>query len=610
MADNVHYSHKRNFTAGEISDILSEKLDFERYINGCHELLNMVVLPQGPATRREGFEFLYDLTLLLDGAVNEVRPRAIPFVFNRYQAYVLIFFKHTGTGNTRVAFATRNGLVDSATPGVPYIFEFTGELDIEEFDYVQSNDVIKIVQPNRILIDFARVSENEWTATEMPDAKIPPTGVTGSDWSAPDNWPTKVGFFEQRLVLASTKARPQTLWFSRGGDFEDFIIGSAAADDPVALTFNSGTQNKIEWLSTARVLLVGTLGDEWDVSGKGLEPLSFKSFRMVRHTQQGSEDIKPLMVGPVTIFVEHLGRTVSQLGYDFATDSYDTVDLSVLAPHLTKRNKIVDWTYQKTPDGIIWSVRDDGVALGLTIKREHNIVGWHRHTTDGKFLDFGAIPGDFENDVFTVVEREVNGEVKWYIEVKAEEFVEDDAKYGRFLDSHLIYDGEGVQSLSGLDHLEGKIVSILANGRPIPDQTVIDGEITFGNNVFDYIVVGLPFVSRVVSTQPSFSMPDGLTHHRQADTISAVVAVKDSAGFWVGARDANNDDNIVYIPEVDPTRNDTESARLITRPVFIDLQEVSGNPEVALVQKVVVQQSLPLPLTVLGITEIFYFSEG
>lgn len=607
MANDKYYVNKRNFTAGELGDILNEKIAFERYINGCHELLNMVAVPQGPATRRSGFGFLYDLTTLLDGEVNDVRPRAIPFVYNRNQAYVLVFFKHTGTGNTRVAFVTRDGLVESATPGIPYVFEFTGALDIDEMDYVQSNDVLKIVQPKRIPINFSRISETpfEWTATEIPSAKLP-TGPTG--WGA-DNWPTKVGYFEQRLVMAATGLRPQTLWFSRSADFDDFLIAVAGADDPVALTLNSGTQNAIEWLSTARVLLIGTLGDEWDVSGKGQEPLSFESFKMVRHTQQGSEGIKPIMVGPVTIFVEHLGRTVSQMGYDFATDSYDTIDLSILAPHLTKRNKIVDWSYQKTPNGVVWSVRDDGVGLGLTMKREHNVIGWHRHITDGSFLDFACIPGDYENDLFAIVEREIEGVKKWYVEVKAPEFVEKDAKYGRFLDSFLVYDGSPVSQLSGLGHLEGKTVSVLANGRPYPDQVVVDGEISFDQD-FDYLVVGLSYVSRLISTEPNFTVSDGFTHHRLADSVTAVVSVKDSAGMWIGVQDATGSIKKVYSPERLSTQGDDTSARLVTGDTTIDLPETSPNPDIAIISRVVVEQSLPLPLTVLAITETFYFSEA
>lgn len=605
MANDLFYTHKRNFTAGELGSIVDEKLDFPRYINGCHELLNMVAKPQGPATRREGLEYLYDLTTLLGGVVNDVKPLAIPFVYSRTQAYVLVFFKHTGTSLTRVAFVTRDGLVETSVgSGVPYVFEFTGVMDIEEMDYAQSNDVLKIVQSGRKPVDFARTAHATWTATE-----ISATLLT-TDWTTTSDWPTRVGFFEQRIVMAANSARPQTLWFSRSGDFEDFVLAVSTDADPLALTLNSGSQNAIEWLVTARVLLIGTLGDEWAMSGKGSEPLSFESFSMVRHTQQGSENIKPIMIGPSVIFVEHLGRTVSQLEYNYTTDSYGTIDLSILAPHLTKRNKIIDWAYQKTPDGVIWSVRDDGVALGLTMKREHNVIGWHRHITDGSFLSFAAIPGDYETDLFAVVSRTIGGVTKWYIEVKSSEFVSDDASDCKFLDSYLEYDDSTtpISTVNGLSHLEGKTVSILADGRPHPDREVDSGSVTLDNE-YTHIVVGLPYTSRVTSTPPLVKTDEGYSHGRSVDTIEAFVSIKDSAGFVVGLKDADNDEVRTVITTQNPDDEDGEPANLVTRIIDVDIPCIQPDIDASRIQRIFIEQTQPLPLTVLGIVEKVYLSE-
>jgi len=605
MARKNFRLNKRNFTAGEVSDILSEKVDFSRYTNGCHELLNMTALPQGPATRRSGTKFLYDLTSLLGGAVTNVKPKLIPFVFSKTQSYALLFFKHNN-GKTRMCLVTREGLVESTTPGVPYVLEFTS-LDIETFDYSQMNDVVKIVQPTKIPLDLKRLAHNNWTATDIVFTDMP-TGATG--WQDPDCWPRKVGFYEQRICFASTKLRPQTLWYSKSAEFENFGVSSpVVASDAVTLTFNSGSQNSIEWINTARQLLVGTLGDEWTVSGKGLEPLSFQSFSMNRHTRQGSESMKPLMVGPVTIFVEQLGKTVNQFGYDYATDSYDVVDLTVLAPHLTEENKIVDWTYQKTPHGIIWAVRDDGILIALTMKREHNVVGWHRHTTDGKFLAVTATPGTTETDLFCVVERTIGGVTKWYVEVKAPQFVGSSAINGRFLDCFKDYSGAAIQTVNGLEHLEGKTVSILAGGRPHPSRVVTSGSITL-DRAFTDIVVGLPFTSRLSPTPGVVTMEDGMSKGLIARIHAAVVAVKNSSGFEVGVEDANGEKRMVYIPQMDASVPDTDPIPLRTKNIKVDLPESSNDPDAVRSQHIVVEQSLPLPLTVLGLTEYIYYTEA
>lgn len=599
--------HKRNFTAGEVDEILNEKVDFPRYINGCHELLNMVVYPQGPVSRRSGLEFVYELNLL--GVDIAVKPRMEPFVFSKNQSYALVFFKHT-TGTTRVCFLTDTGLVESTTPGVPYVYEFTGTMDFTEFDYAQSNDVIYIAQAGRTIVKFTRTAHNSWAATE-PTYTDMPTGAAG--WSAPDNWPTKVGFYEQRIGYAATKNRPQTIWFSESGEFETMTAGTAASD-ALTLTFNSGTQNSIEWMIPSRALMVGTLGDEWTVSGKGLEPLSFESFSMIRHTTQGSETIKPILIGPVVIFVERLGKVVNQFKFNYATDSYDVTDLSILAPHLTDNNKITGWAYQKTPNGVIWAIRDDGIGLGLTLKREHNVVGWHRHVTDGKFLDFCCTPGNTETDLFACVERTVGGSTKWYLEVKKPQFTGNDPKYCSYLDSHKVYEGDYAETLLGLDHLEGREVSILVNGKMYPTTPVVSGgAITLASGTMDAtdnrVVVGLPFTSRVVPTPGIVPHDDGASSGRFHEIFGCNVSVYKSSGFYIGIQDMYKRESLRYTSFWKHSQDPTQATPLYTGYKWVKLPDTSADPQAAGIRRVVMEQRSALPMTILGLIDYVYTPE-
>ena len=92
------------------------------------------------------------------------------------------------------------------------------------------------------------------------------------------------------------------------------------------------------------------------------------------------------------------------------------------AQNLLEAGRIVDWTYAKAPDSIVWAVRDDGVLLGLTFQAEHQIAAWHKHTTQGKFKNVCAIPNGFEDALFAVVER--NGEL--YLERAASRYLSGD----------------------------------------------------------------------------------------------------------------------------------------------------------------------------------------
>lgn len=91
---NVIYTTKYSFSAGEVSELTLDRLDLERTKKmGCKLLRNMIVLPQGPVTRRSGFQFIHSITDLgLHTTDKSIRLEK--FVFNKTQTYCLVFFKY------------------------------------------------------------------------------------------------------------------------------------------------------------------------------------------------------------------------------------------------------------------------------------------------------------------------------------------------------------------------------------------------------------------------------------------------------------------------------------------------------------------------------------
>ena len=70
------------FTAGELAPSLLGRVDLARYDNGCKTLENMLVHPQGGASKRPGLEMVAELP---------GEAHLVPFVFNNEQSYVLAF---------------------------------------------------------------------------------------------------------------------------------------------------------------------------------------------------------------------------------------------------------------------------------------------------------------------------------------------------------------------------------------------------------------------------------------------------------------------------------------------------------------------------------------
>jgi hypothetical protein len=640
-----------------------------RFKNGCKTMQNMVALTQGPARRRSGFEFVYDISSLLGGALTATTPRLVPFIFNEESAYTLVFYLHNN-GNVRVVFGIDSGLVeDSLNPGNPYVFEFTGTMELDQLSFAQSADILFITQPNRMPIAFKRNGHDDWEADEVAMSEQPftlniddsltitPSAVTGSitltassalfdvnfedlemkvnggrvvitsytsstvvdatvtveledttaraDWSTPEwspvnGYPEFVAFFEQRIAYGSIATRPQTIWCSKSGDYYDFGRSDPiVASDGLTFTLDAGEQNKIQWMATGRQLLVGTLGDEWTISGSGYEPLSFQSIMASRHTNNGAEKLRPLMIGPVTIFLERLGRTVNQFAFDYNRDAYVTVDLSVLAPHLTENYTIVGWAYQQTPNGIVWCVREDGYMIALTFKREHNVTGWHVHITDGLFKSVASIPGDNkEDEVWTLVQREINGTDKWYLEVMAPEFKSDDMTEARFLDSFLVYDGVAATTISGLSHLEGCTVEALGDGSPLGEFTVSGGAITL-QKAKSHVVIGLPYVSELRPYFMDYSIEDGATISRIARILETDIFLYHSLGLEVGRYD--HEDAEEYMDPV-PFRKPSDIMGEPV-PVFEGVKPFTFTSGYDRDIDLIIRQTQPLPLTVLGLVD-------
>ena len=275
--------------------------------------------------------------------------------------------------------------------------------------------------------------------------------------------PSCVSFFEQRLVFAGTTNEPQTLYFSKSGDYENMTAGTNA-DDAMIYTIASNQVNRIRYLKAQRTLIVGTTGGEFTVSADGTDAAITPSNIVIKkQSSYGTANVDAIAAGNAVLFLQKAKRKIRELSYNFDTDGYVAPDLTILNDIVTKSG-ITEMSYQQEPDSILWCVRDDGILAGLTYQRSENVIAWHRHKLGGTFgagasaTGYGvvesaaSISGTLtEDEFYVIVKRTINGATKRYVEVFANfDFDENDATDFKFLDSHLTYDGSAVTTLSGL----------------------------------------------------------------------------------------------------------------------------------------------------------------
>lgn len=278
--------------------------------------------------------------------------------------------------NDRIIDSDKNFIVQGFQKGMKIAITGSTSNNKTVLAVAVTEDTI-LVAPSDDLTDEAADSGHTLTGTLAADKDF----ALGA-FSDTTGHPSSVCFYEQRLTFAGTTDQPQTLFFSVSGDFENFT-GGVNDDSGLVYTLGSNQVNIIRYLSSSRVLLVGTSGGEFAVRAGGAdEPITATNVQIKQQSAFGSANKQPVQVGNTTLFLHRAERKVRELVFNFDTDSYIAPDLTILAEHVTE-NGLSEMTYQQEPDSVVWVVRSDGVLLGMTYRREEQVVAWHRHIIGG-----------------------------------------------------------------------------------------------------------------------------------------------------------------------------------------------------------------------------------
>jgi len=472
-----------NFTGGEISPRLDGRVDLSKYFNGCKKLENFLVHPHGGATRRNGFRFV------AEAKHHDKKVGLLPFEFNASQTYMLEF----GDFYMRV-YHDRGKVMTEADPDVLYerATPFTAD-QLDGLYFAQSADTMYIVHPSHKPQKLQRINHDDWTLADVAWTGEP------SDWDA-DNYPSVVGFYQQRLVIGGTPNQPNTLWLSKSaGIFDDLTIGTAD-DMGMKYTFDSESMDIINGLALgSKRLVVLTEGGEWTIGAGSFdsEVLTPTNVKADQWTTVGSEGIRPIRTSNAVLFFDASGQRLHELAYVFESDGFATPDLTLLAEHMGSHHRFIDSAFARTPESVMFAVRDDGVLCGLTYARDHEVVAWHRHLTDGVFEAVAAIHGGDRTEVWVVVKRTVNGQDKRFIELLDGPFngnIED----AFFLDCGLSYsEGSPTRDFTGADHLAGCTVSALVDGAVHPDVAIAqDGTFSLDRDATK-VHIGFSYTSKL-----------------------------------------------------------------------------------------------------------------
>jgi len=525
--------------------------------------------------------------------------------------------------------------------------------------------------------------------------------------------PSCVTFFEQRLIFAATLNNPQTVYFSKSGDYENMdanLGGTIADDDAIIYTIASNQVNAIRFLASTRTLVIGTAGGEFAVSGGGdNNAVTPTNIMIKKQSNHGAANIDAISVGNATLFLQRARRKIRELAYNFDVDGYVAPDMTILAEHITEGG-LTQLAYQQEPNQIIYCTREDGELIGLTYQREQQVTAWHRHVFGGRFgiatinvndyanianktkitltksdgttVDFISTTGtagtnEFKNETnntvtatnlknainahndftatsnvtqvtikqasydsigyltvksfdttrlaatsegkamvesvaviptddkeyqtWVIVKRTIDGGINRQVEFLNElDFDETDNTSFNFLDSSLSYSGSAVTTLSGLAHLEGETVSILADGSTHPNKIVSSGAITLDRSAKN-VKIGLPYTSLLQTMRLDAGSQDGTSQGKTKRIYDITVRMYESIGIEVGP-------NLSDMERI-PFRS---SANLMDEgiPPFTGDKEIEFRGNYETDGFIFVRQTQPLPFTILSLYPRLVTNDG
>lgn len=426
-------------------------------------------------------------------------------------------------------------------------------------------------------------------------------------WSDYRGYPGVLCLYEQRLMAANNGSQTQTLWGSVSGNFTDFEEG-VVDDNALNYTLGSEQADVIRWMSPGKQLLIGTTDAEYVVSANNLnEALTPTNIKVSRETTYGSSPCNPVRVGNAVLFMQrrgdpdNAGRKMREMSYSFEIDAFVANELTIWSEHITGEG-VTRLAYQADPDSLVWGVRADGWLPCLTYERSQEVVAWHKHWLGG-YSDSGqtaktiveqavSIPGTNGDELWIVAKRYVNGATVRYIEYLShwDAFVEKED--GVFVDSAITYDGSAATTITGLWHLIGQTVSILADGAVIADQEVSStGTITL-TTAAAKVHIGLPYTSVLETLDIEAGTAQGTAQGKQKRIHNITLRVDRSLGGSAGSSSVKLDPLIF---------NDADEAADTTAELFtgdVSIPMPSGWEASA---STYISHAVPLPFTVIAI---------
>ena len=565
-----------NFTAGELSPLISSRIDTEAYKNGASRLNNVRLRAQGGVTRRPGFRYLQTLSNIVY--------QTEAYIYDEDEAYLLLF------SNQRL------DIVDASNPTVilqsitscPWLTAHIGNIVV-----AQSGDTMIIVNPNFSMRKLTRTSSTNFSLTDYDfDASsglkfqpyykfaassitITPSGTSGSgitltasasafqsahngqylrivddagtvrhalitgytsatvvtatlsgaiantnaisNWAEPvfssiRGYARTVTFHDQRLIFGGSRDLPNFLFMSKTGEFFNFDVGTGLDDESIQVQIAENQVSEIKALSSFRHLSVFTSEQELFVPTSENKPLSPSTISIKRQTSFGSSTVQPKDFDGATLFLTKSKGAVREFIYSDLSQGYNSDAINLLSEHLIGTPVDME-TQAESPDQI-----ESYMYLINTDGHMPVFMSIRKERLNGwteyRTNGFFKNVSNVNRKVYAVVERTINSATVTSLELM-------DNTYHTDMGSQLV-NGSATKNWQ-VSHLPNTAVVVKSGNYSLGSFTTDgSGNLTLQDAVTS-VEIGLSYVPTVKTLPAEFQLQDGVSVGQKRRIVRAVL---------------------------------------------------------------------------------------
>lgn len=384
-----------------------------------------------------------------------------------------------------------------------------------------------------------------------PDLTITPP-KSEDHFLNPGEYPGSVQLYSQRLVYASSEKNPFKFWMSCTGDLYNFNTHEyLRASDAISAETAALEMPRINRMLVHRDLMMFAEGGEWQIAPATGNAITPSTVAAKLQSVVGSAGwLKPIPIGDDIIYCDRSGESLMATKYNFASDGYESSNLSVLSQRLFRNNPIQAMAFAQFPESTLECVLQDGRIASLVYMKEHDVCTWSIHSLGGgwsakdaatnKSTQNGSSHVAFIAERIETIGNDEGNEASdqerhWAILALRDIDPDDDTLLGnlrmdamRIVETNRTSDGARVDP----ETTQGEIAIRIGETR--------EGEGELIRVTKDKWAIGCPFTSVLKTTSPEFSEQE-TAQMEIKNTTEAEVRVIDGSDFTVRQPEVPNE---------------------------------------------------------------------